>query len=226
MAAAAREMTLCSSGPADDALRSGLKQAGTPRVHLLIIDDDIGPGAALVELLLLEGIRSTCAQTGESGLELAAGVSFDAILLDLKLPDILGMTVLSKLRQAGNPVPVLVTTGYYLDTDHEALAPKLGAVAYLRKPLAADELARYVFSVLNRPPEPRLPHEKSPTQEVRRRESPRRRGRRTLRFLELTALHARAVEGDPNAIDRSCYSCGLKSRDGLALCISARRTTG
>ena len=89
-----------------------------PPIRLLIIDDEIAQDNPVVGLLAFEGVEATCALTGASGLELAWSGGFDAILLDLRLPDVLGMTVLSTLRHLRIPVPVVVATGHYLHTDH------------------------------------------------------------------------------------------------------------
>jgi DNA-binding response OmpR family regulator len=101
----------------------------------------------------------TCALSGGTGLELAVSAAFDAILLDLKLPDILGMTVLSELRRLRISVPVLVVTGYFLETDHDRRALQLGAAAFLRKPLLnVEELPTIIRDTVARHvPQPSAP---------------------------------------------------------------------
>src|SRR5258708_7831749 len=61
-------------------------------LRLLIIDDEIRQDDALVRMLAFEGIDATTAYCGMVGLDYARAGGFDAILLDLKLPDVLGMT--------------------------------------------------------------------------------------------------------------------------------------
>jgi CheY-like chemotaxis protein len=83
------------------------------------------------------------------GLECIQTVAPDALLLDLHLPDILGLTIFSELRRRGIRTPVILTTGWYLDTDHEAVALALGAAGFLRKPLMFDEVAQLLNRVVH-----------------------------------------------------------------------------
>lgn len=105
------------------------------RFRLLIIDDEIRPDDPLVSVLKYEGVDVTTAQSGTVGLAYARAGGFDAIVLDLKLPDILGMTVLSFIRTERVPIPVIVMTGHFLGTDHEEKALQAGAAGFLTKPI-------------------------------------------------------------------------------------------
>jgi CheY-like chemotaxis protein len=109
-------------------------------IHVLIIDDDVTPGDALVRLLSLSGFQVTCAQTGADGLASAVTALPEVIVLDLHLPDVLGITVLSHLRNRASRTPIIAVTGWYSGTGHEECARALGAT-FLRKPFDADQLA-------------------------------------------------------------------------------------
>jgi FixJ family two-component response regulator len=109
---------------------------------VLIIDDEVRPDDSLVALLSLDGFHVTCVSTGAEGIARAFATEWAAIVLDLHLPDILGITVLSQLRRRGFRFPVFVTTGWYLSSGHREAASALGAAGFLPKPLLADELAR------------------------------------------------------------------------------------
>jgi DNA-binding NarL/FixJ family response regulator len=74
------------------------------------------------------------------GLARAIGSSWDVIALDLHLPDVLGITVLSELRQHDVTAPVIVMTGWYLNTGHDEAAVALGAAGFVRKPIEVEEL--------------------------------------------------------------------------------------
>ena len=108
--------------------------------RVLFIDDEIEWDCALVRLLRKEGFVVECAETGMEGLRRAQSNPPHAIVLDLHLPDILGMTVLSELRKSSLNVPVVIVTGWYIDDGHEQLARAVGA-DFLRRPLDASHLA-------------------------------------------------------------------------------------
>lgn len=168
--------------------------------RLLIIDDQIADGDALVRMLELEGIEATCAQSGTAGLAYARAGGFDAILLDLKLPDILGMTVLSFIRAERIAIPVIVLTGHFLDTDHEEKSLQLGATAFVRKPiLDAAELAamiRRAAATGGKLRDKQSPCAVSSPPATRRLSSARRP-----QIPGLAELHIRAVGGDARAFE-------------------------
>ncbi len=117
--------------------------------RILVIDDEIRPDDSLVSLLRIEGLEVECVSSGRDGLEKASSPYLQLILLDLHLPDVLGLTVLSELRRRGSTVPVLVVTGWYMGTDHEQLCQALGTVGFVRKPLDASHLTELIRSVIS-----------------------------------------------------------------------------
>ena len=127
-------------------LRFGPIRSASPPddVTLLIIDDEISETDALVRLLFHSGFKVECAHTGADGLACALSLRPKAIVLDLHLPDLLGLTVLSELRRARLAAAVLVLTGWYQDAGHEQAAAALGAFAFFHKPVDVDELAAAV----------------------------------------------------------------------------------
>jgi CheY-like chemotaxis protein len=180
--------------------------AKTPAVRLLIIGDDVAWNNAVVRLLAADGIETRSALSGAAGLALARSETFDAILLDLKLPDVLGMTVLSELHRLRIRIPILAISGYYLDTDHDERAIQLGAAAFLRKPLLEiGHLAATIRGAIARyvPPmdDPAPPTVRAPSGTTRHPSpgSSVRGGR--IRFPELPALHQRALLRDADAFD-------------------------
>jgi CheY-like chemotaxis protein len=74
---------------------------------------------AMVTLLELEGFDVQCARSGAEGLNRALAGAWDVIVLDLRLPDVPGLTVLERIRAADPDTPVFVITGAYLDQGHE-----------------------------------------------------------------------------------------------------------
>ena len=94
--------------------------------RLLWIDDEIRPDDAVVRLLEMEGFRVDCAASGATGLAMAQRMTYAGIILDLRLPDISGLTVLETLTRQQIPAPILVLTGYP-DFDVAVQAMRLGA---------------------------------------------------------------------------------------------------
>ena len=107
--------------------------------QILVIDDEkvICEGCRLV--LEEQGWSVTYRTTGQDGLNELSGKDFDALLLDLKLPDMDGMQILSSVRQSHSCLPVIIMTGY-ATVQNAVTAMKHGAFDYLSKPFADDQL--------------------------------------------------------------------------------------
>jgi len=118
------------------------------RPSVLLIDDAVRAGDPLVRLLTLDGFAVELAGSGATGLTLARSRSYDAIVLDLHLPDVPGLTVLEELRRVRITVPVIAVTGYYLGVDYAVTAMKRGATDFKLKPLDAEELAAAVRAAM------------------------------------------------------------------------------
>ncbi len=106
---------------------------------ILVVDDEkvICEGCRLV--LEERGFSVTYRTTGQDGLNALAAADFDALLLDLKLPDMDGMQILSTARQSHAGLPVIIMTGY-ATIQNAVAAMKAGAFDYLAKPFADDQL--------------------------------------------------------------------------------------
>lgn len=117
--------------------------------RLLWIDDEFGADHAAVRLMELEGVEVECAQTGAAGLALALTNVFDGIILDLRLPDLAGMTILERILAAGVSAPVLMLSGFG-DIDTAVAAVKVGAADFKAKPLLGDEIATIMKTLIGR----------------------------------------------------------------------------
>jgi DNA-binding response OmpR family regulator len=131
--------------------------------RILIVDDE--PNVRLVFRTALESSDHALAtaESGSEALDTLGRERFDLVLLDLRMPATDGMEVLRRLRDAGNDVPVVIITAHGSVPDAVA-AMKLGAIDFLTKPIAPDDLRRVVAEVLDRhgdasrrPPSPRKP---------------------------------------------------------------------
>jgi two-component system, OmpR family, response regulator len=118
-------------------------------MRILVIEDDRGM-AKLVRLLLTEnGYAVDITASGEEGLSLARINPYDALILDLGLPDRAGLTVLRALRAEGSRMPVLILTAR-AGTDPVVQGLDAGADDYLVKPFANAELQARVRALVRR----------------------------------------------------------------------------
>jgi len=108
---------------------------------LLVVDDDTALRTALIEQLELEGEfapdEADCLAAAEK--QLATGKSFDAIILDVGLPDGDGRDFCRKLRERGFKMPVIMLTGVTEEADI-VRGLDSGANDYLAKPFRINEL--------------------------------------------------------------------------------------
>ena len=101
---------------------------------ILLVDDDPALRDALREQLdLHEEFATDEADTGSRGLEMAKANPYDAILLDVGLPDLDGREVCRLMRKAGVKAPVIMLTGQDSDAD-TILGLEAGANDYITKP--------------------------------------------------------------------------------------------
>ena len=115
------------------------------------IHNESGPASILVvddEKVICDGCRLTLTDkghlvdfclTGRSGIEKAENGSYDLLLLDMKLPDMDGLDVLSHLRQVKPNLIIVVMTGY-ASVQNVVKVMKAGGFDYLSKPFTDDEL--------------------------------------------------------------------------------------
>jgi len=106
---------------------------------ILIIDDEPTIGTSVKRVLEKENFDVAYQQNAEYGLKEALSGEYDLILLDLLLPEIEGMDILSAVKSKGIKSEVIIITGYA--TVQTAVgAMKLGAIDYISKPFSPDEL--------------------------------------------------------------------------------------
>lgn len=115
--------------------------------NILVVDDDAFMRDACDKSLTRHGHSVTLAKSGREGLELLKKWSFDLILLDLKMPDENGLTVLAKIKERDPEATVVIITGYgTIKTAVQAI--KLGALDFIAKPFTPDELLNLVRRAL------------------------------------------------------------------------------
>jgi DNA-binding response OmpR family regulator len=116
-------------------------QNDTPAI--LVVDDDPDILAALLDLLEHEGYQVTCASTCGDALAEATASPYDAVLLDLGLPDGDGLSVLDILRALNPALPVIILTAYG-SPEYRVRSLSHGAFSCVNKPYDQDLLRRLI----------------------------------------------------------------------------------
>jgi DNA-binding NtrC family response regulator len=106
---------------------------------ILVVDDDALSLTALTDMLHRAGHDPVGAASGAQALELFQAGIFDAVITDLRMPRMDGLTLMRKLRTTAPSIPVVVVTAYgSVQTAVEAM--KEGASDYVTKPFSTDEI--------------------------------------------------------------------------------------
>jgi two-component system response regulator AtoC len=116
-------------------------------MRVLIVDDEKNIRESLGKYLSLEKTDSLGAESGEAALEHLAKESFDAVILDLKLPGMTGQAVLEWIQKQGIPSPVIMISAHG-DIPDAVEALKKGAKDYLVKPFDPAELSIRLRSLI------------------------------------------------------------------------------
>lgn len=118
--------------------------------HILLIDDDDKVSQMLTQYLAREGFKITSAFSGHEGEAAISSQDFDAVVLDIMLPDINGLEVLRRIRSTSD-VPVIMLTARGDDIDR-VIGLEMGADDYLAKPYFPRELLARIRARLRREP--------------------------------------------------------------------------
>ena len=120
-------------------------------MRILVVDDDPGICDSLERPLRREGYVVSIARDGESALTSVSEQNPDAMVLDVSMPKLDGLSVCRRLRSAGNRVPILVLTARHSLGDRVA-GLDAGADDYLAKPFALEELLARLRAIMRRAP--------------------------------------------------------------------------
>ncbi len=118
-------------------------------MRVLIVEDEPSLGQQLKNTLEGAGYVIDLATDGEEGLFLGQTESYDAVVLDLGLPEIDGLTVLDRWRKDGKVMPVLVLTARDSWSDKVA-GLDAGADDYVAKPFQSEELIARLRALIRR----------------------------------------------------------------------------
>ncbi|MDD9969732.1 MAG: response regulator transcription factor [Myxococcales bacterium] len=158
--------------------------------QILIIDDDEKLSGMLTEYLGARGLDCSAAANASDGLEMLASGTFDAVVLDVMLPDMDGFDVCREIRR-NSGIPILMLTGRGDEMDR-IIGLEIGADDYLPKPFNPRELLARLHAILRRA-QPRAPV--APTDVMRFGALEIDRGRREVRLHgEVRALTSHQFE--------------------------------
>ncbi|HLG55794.1 MAG TPA: sigma-54 dependent transcriptional regulator [Vicinamibacterales bacterium] len=116
---------------------------------ILIVDDEEIMREILEALLTRAGYHVRLASGGEEGIELARSFPFDAVIVDVMMPGMDGLTVLQELKKLDDDLPVLMVTAF-ASVETAIAAMKLGAFDYITKPFKNDEVLVVVGNAVER----------------------------------------------------------------------------
>jgi two-component system, OmpR family, response regulator len=117
--------------------------------RVLVVDDDARLYELLASYLEQNGMSPAHASSGRRALDLLEREAFDAVLLDVMMPEMDGLGVLSRVRARWPSLPVIMLTAKGDETDR-VVGLELGADDYLAKPFSPRELLARLKAVLRR----------------------------------------------------------------------------
>jgi FixJ family two-component response regulator len=112
-------------------------------LRVLVVVDDLTFATFVCQALEKLGAVAEVSFSGQDAIRRTAAEDWCGVLLDLKLPDLDGLTILRETRQRGDTAPIFVITGAG-DVSVAVEAMKLGAMDFLSKPLSYSTLAGVV----------------------------------------------------------------------------------
>ncbi|MBC2733528.1 MAG: response regulator [Desulfobacteraceae bacterium] len=120
-------------------MKPALAESAPPRRRVLLVDDEERFTSRMCKLLERHRFQVATAGDGKQALALIDEQAFDAVVLDIRMPVMDGMTVLRRVQENSSPPPVIMLTGHAtLETGIEAI--RQGAFDYLMKPCSIEDL--------------------------------------------------------------------------------------
>lgn len=118
-------------------------------MKILFAEDDRDLSSVIVRVLQYNKFDVQSAYDGAEALELLENEKFDVLVLDIMMPKIDGITVVKRLRERGNPIPILLLTAL-AETDDKVSGLDAGADDYLTKPFVIKELLARIRAIARR----------------------------------------------------------------------------
>ncbi|MGO9611858.1 MAG: response regulator [Dissulfurispiraceae bacterium] len=116
---------------------------GNSHASILLVDDEKQFLSIFAQRLEMRGLRIEIAVSGEEAIERSSKTEFDAIVLDMEMPGMDGVTTLKRLKSANPDLQVIILTGH-ATTDKIVEAMKEKAMDYLEKPVDLNKLLQKI----------------------------------------------------------------------------------
>ena len=139
-----------TGGPREQIAASERLALRHPGARVLLVEDNPVNQEIALAMLAQADLQTMVAADGATALRLAEGTLFDAVLMDLHLPDMDGVDVMRRLRAADMRAPVLALTATAMPGER-ALCEQEGMCAFLTKPLRPETLHEALLTALDRP---------------------------------------------------------------------------
>lgn len=117
--------------------------------RILVIEDQVDIGSLIAHNLESMNFEVDHETSGATGHQLAVKNRYDAIILDIMLPDMNGLEICQQLRSSGNHTPILMLTAKKSEADR-VVGLEVGADDYLTKPFSIRELQARINALLRR----------------------------------------------------------------------------
>ncbi len=118
----------------------------SPKLRVLVVDDDLSMAVTLSDVLEIEGYEVVIAHDGERAVTLLRENEFDVVLMDIRMPRMDGGEAYRVMRKEKPDVRLILMTAYYTDAIVQE-AQKDDGVEIFFKPLAIDEITRLLRDV-------------------------------------------------------------------------------
>lgn len=122
-------------------------------MRVLLVEDEVPLSQAISEILKKNGFPTDAAYDGLTGLEYARTGVYDLVILDIMMPKMNGIQVLTALRDEKNAVPVLMLTARD-EVEDKVNGLDSGADDYMTKPFSTDELLARIRALTRRRGDP------------------------------------------------------------------------
>ncbi len=113
-------------------------------IRVLIVDDEAQFVDAVVERLGLRAFEAHGVTNGNDALQALQESSYDVVLLDVKMPGLGGLEVITQIKENWPSLQVVLLTGHGSSKDAED-GMRIGAYQYVMKPVKIDELVRILL---------------------------------------------------------------------------------
>ena len=119
-------------------------------MRILLVEDEVKLAHAIKRALELQKYAVDAVNNGQEGLDLAVGEEFSLIILDVMLPEVDGIEICRRVREAGIHTPIMMLTARGQISD-KVTGLDVGADDYMVKPFSFEELFARVRALVRRP---------------------------------------------------------------------------